>query len=52
MNKFEKYIYKATFSEASNELRTAWFKLFFNIVKELKLDKLCKWLNRLLTRVK
>ena len=46
MNKFEKYIYKGTLFEAQNNFRTAVFKLFMNICKELKVDKFCEWLNK------
>lgn len=45
MNKYEKVLYKNSIIKDFNNLETALFKLFFIIVKYLKIDKICNFLG-------
>lgn len=39
-----------TLSECSRELSEVWRKLFLTIAYDMKLDKLCDWLAKILRR--
>ena len=51
MNKFEKIIYKGTIFEDANKASTAWYKLIMVIFKELKINVIYDWLNKITIKI-